>query len=79
MKEQIKKYILETFMYGEGQLEDDDQLFESGIIDSMGFIKLLSHIEETFKVSISMDEVSMENFSTVNDIIGVINEKLNKA
>jgi acyl carrier protein len=78
MKEQIKKYIIETFLYGEGSLEDDDQLFESGIIDSMGFIKLLSHIEETFKVSIGMDEVSMENFGTVNDIMEVINQKMKK-
>ena len=28
MKEQIKKYIIDTFMYGEGSVEDDEQLFE---------------------------------------------------
>jgi acyl carrier protein len=78
MKEEIKKYIIETFMYGEGNLEDDDQLFESGIIDSMGFIKLLAFIEETFSVSISMDEVSMDNFSTINNIEKMINQKLNQ-
>lgn len=79
MKEQIKQYIIETFMYGEGNLEDDDPLFESGTIDSMGFIKLLSFVEETFSVSIAMDEVSMDKFGTVNDIVEVINQKLNKA
>lgn len=78
MKEQLKKYIIDTFMYGEGELEDDEQLFESGIIDSMGFIKLLTFIDNTFNVPIDMGEVTMDKFSTVNDIADIINEKLNK-
>lgn len=75
MKAQIKKYIIDTFMYGEGALEDDEALFDSGIIDSLGFIKLLAFIEENFNVSMDMSEVSMENFNTVNDIQATIEGK----
>lgn len=78
MKEQIKKFIIDTFMYGEGSLEDDEQLFESGIVDSMGFIKLLSYIEKTFNVPVDMSEVTMDKFGTVNDIVEMVNSKLNK-
>lgn len=78
MKEQIEKFIVETFMFGEGTLEDDEQLFESGIIDSMGFIKLLSFIEKTFNVPVDMSEVTMDKFGTVNDIVKMINTKLKK-
>ncbi len=79
MKEKIKKYIVDTFMYGEGSFEDDAQLFESGIVDSMGFIKLLSFIEATFNVPIDMSEVTMDNFGTVNDIITMVTSKLENA
>jgi D-alanine--poly(phosphoribitol) ligase subunit 2 len=78
MEEQIKKFIIDTFMYGEGSLKNDEPLFESGIIDSMGFIKLLSFIEKTFNVPVDMSEVTMDKFGTVNDIVAVINSKLNK-
>ncbi len=78
MKEQIKKFIVDTFMYGEGQVSDDEQLFESGIIDSMGFIKLLTFIENTFNVPIDMGEVTMDKFGSVNDIADIVNSKLNK-
>lgn len=75
MKEQIKRYIVETFLYGEGTIEDDQSLFDSGIIDSLGFIKLLAFIEETFQVDIDRSEVGMENFNTVNEILATIETK----
>ncbi len=78
MEEQIKKFIIDAFMYGEGSLKNDEPLFESGIIDSMGFIKLLTFIEKTFDVPVDMSEVTMDKFGTVNDIVEVINSKLNK-
>jgi acyl carrier protein len=76
MKEQIKKYIEDTFMYGERSVEDDEELYESGLINSMGFFKLLTFIEETFDVSIDMGELSVDNFTTVTDITAMIKSKL---
>ncbi len=78
MKEQLKKFIVGNFMYGEGNIADDEDLFESGVIDSLGFIKLLSFIEKTFNVPIDMSEVAMDEFGTVNDIADMINKKLKK-
>lgn len=75
MKDRIKAFIVDTFLYGEGTIEDDQSLFDSGIIDSLGFIKLLAFIEETFKVDIDRSEVGMENFNTVNDILATIQGK----
>jgi hypothetical protein len=42
LKHLLKKYITETFMFGEGQLNYETPLFESGIMFPMGFIKLLA-------------------------------------
>ena len=78
MKEQIKNFIIMTFMDGEGNLEDDQSLFESDIIDSLGVIKLLTYIENKFNVHIEIGGITLENFSSINDIEQMIKKTLNK-
>lgn len=78
MKEQLKQFIINTFMFGEGTVEDDENLFDSGIIDSLGFIKLLAFVEEKLKISIDMSEVTMEKFSTINNMVKTIESKMHK-
>lgn len=76
MKDQIKEYIIKTFMSGAGRLEDDEPLFDSGIIDSLGLINLLSFISEKFEISVDMSDVTMDKFSTVNNIMKTLEGKM---
>jgi acyl carrier protein len=76
VKEQIKSFIVENFLFGERGLEDDEPLFESGIIDSLGLIKLIAFIEKNFNISIDMGEIMIENFSTLNDIMETLGSGL---
>ena len=75
MKEKIRDFIVKNFLFGERELKDDESLFESGIIDSLGLIKLLAFIDEKFKISIDMSEIVMENFNTLNDIMETLKSK----
>ena len=75
IKEKIRAYIISNFMNGEGQITDDEQLFESGIIDSIGFIKLLSYIESTFNTLMDISEFSIDS-GTVNGITQMVNDKI---
>ena len=77
MKEKIKHFIIENFLFSERGLKDDEPLFESGIIDSLGLIKLIAFIEEKFNVSIDMSEIMIENFNTVNDIMETLKSRMN--
>jgi acyl carrier protein len=78
MKEKIKDFILQTFMFGEGTLKDKQPLFESGLIDSLGFLKLLAFIEKNFGISFDMKEIAIENFNTVEDIVKTLEKKMKK-
>ena len=78
MKEQLKKFIINSLMYGKGSIRDDEPLFETGIIDSLGFIKLLSFVQDKLNVPIDMSEVTMEKFSTINDIVKTLERKMQK-
>lgn len=76
MKEQLKKFIIDTFMYGKGTIDDNEPLFESGIIDSLGFVKLLAFIDETLKVHLNMGDITIEKFGTINQMTETIESKI---
>lgn len=53
-----------------------DSLVETGIIDSVGIMKLVEHIEGTFKVKIGDDELLPENFDTLDEITKLVRAKV---
>ncbi|MBM3984220.1 MAG: acyl carrier protein [Planctomycetes bacterium] len=75
MREQLRKYIIDTFMYGEGKITDDQQLFETGVIDSLSFMKLLDAVEKDFGVSLDMSEVTIDNFASIDAMVATIEAK----
>jgi len=54
----------------------NDDLFEKGIIDSMGFLSIITYIEEEFNIDVSDEELLPENFSTVGAMSKYIDHKL---
>jgi acyl carrier protein len=75
VKEQIRSFIVENFLFSERGLEDDEPLFDSGIIDSLGLIKLIAFIEKKFNISIDMSEIMIENFNTLNGIMETLKSR----
>ena len=57
------------------QLDDDEPLIESGIIDSLGILKILAFMDETFGVDLSSDQIKLENFKTVRSICALIDRQ----
>jgi len=77
-KQMIRAFIIEEFEVNKDKLSDSKPLFDSGIIDSLGMVKLTAFIESTFKIAISPSEVTMDNFDTVDKIAGYVDKKLKK-
>jgi len=75
LKDEIKEFIIKTFMQGKGALKDSDSLFESNVIDSFGILELISFIEKKFKVAVNPSEVTIENFNSVDKIAKFIEGK----
>jgi acyl carrier protein len=63
-KESIRNFILDSINIPD--LNDDDNLFESGIVNSLFAVQLMTFIEKSFNIEVTMDDLSMENFSSVN-------------
>jgi acyl carrier protein len=78
---QVRKYILENFMYtdDESRLTPDLSLIDNGIVDSTGALELVSFIEEAFAVRVADAELVPDNFDSLAKLTAYIQRKLSSA
>ena len=46
----------------------ETDLFETGVLDSLGFVELVLHLEQEFGVKITLEQVELDNFRSVERI-----------
>lgn len=70
----IIKYIQNNLLIGKGEIElsPEDDLLASGLIDSMGVMRLVGFVEETFKIKIPPEDIVIENFMDVKAITNYV-------
>ena len=71
MKERIIELIHEINEYED--FEDDTDLFENDVLDSMTLVLLINNMEAEFSIFIPEETVTLANFATVNRIVDTIN------
>lgn len=54
----------------------DVDLVEIGVLDSLGFITLLTHIEEEFGVAVPIEDLDVEKFRSVARITSYLGDRL---
>ena len=79
MREKIKKFIEANLIrYDQDRkFTDDDNIFSKGYVSSLFAMKLLNYLEAEFNISINTDEMQLQNFSSVNNIVSFVEKKLN--
>jgi len=77
LKENIKQFIEANLIVFEDEVEihDEDNIFQMGYVNSLFAMKLLTYVENEFGITIENDEMDIKNFSTVNNIVGLITKK----
>ncbi len=75
-KDRIRAFVVENFLFGEGEdLKDDTSFLDEGIIDSTGILELVDFLEEEFEISIDDEELIPENLDSVDLLAAFIAEK----
>ncbi|HKS06193.1 MAG TPA: phosphopantetheine-binding protein [Gemmatimonadaceae bacterium] len=61
------------------QLDDDANLFESGIVNSLFAVQLMTFIEKQFSIEVGMDDLDIENFKSLNATTAFVLRKNGRA
>jgi len=64
IKETVKRFILSSINIT--RFDDDDNLFELGIVNSLFAVQLMTFIEKTFSIEVEMEDMDIENFKSLN-------------
>lgn len=78
IRQDVKAFILENFLQGEDpkNLTDETELKESGILDSLSTLKLVSFLEERFNVELEANDLDAGNLSSLANIERLVKSKL---
>ena len=75
-KQAIKEFIVENFLFGEGNgLKDETSLLEEGIIDSTGILELVTFLEDEFSITVEDEELIPENLDSIANVVQYLTTK----
>ncbi len=76
IQEKVKQYILQASHADANKIKNESLLFKEGFFDSMGFILLITFLEEEFKIKTFDSDLLEENFESINAIRDFVGRKL---
>ena len=77
IKEIIKEQIHQSTYVEKNKIQDNSLIFKEGYFDSMGFVVLITFLEEKFNIKIVDEDLIEENFESINAITDFIIRKIN--
>jgi acyl carrier protein len=74
VREAIAKYIVDEFLDGAPSALSDAgaNLIETEVIDSLGIFLLVDFLQARFGIEIDAEEISIENFTSVESIAALV-------
>lgn len=73
----VREFIAENFLFrADADLDDDQSLLDSGVIDSTGVLEVIAFLEQTFGISIADEEIVPENLDSINNMTRYLASKL---
>ncbi|MFS9287657.1 D-alanine--poly(phosphoribitol) ligase subunit DltC [Streptococcus pseudopneumoniae] len=76
IKSEVIEIIDELFMEDVSDMMDED-LFDAGVLDSMGTVELIVEIENRFDIRVPVTEFGRDDWNTANKIVAGIVELQN--
>ena len=76
VKSQVIEIIDELFMEDVSDMMDQD-LFDAGVLDSMGTVELIVELESRFGIRVPVSEFGRDDWNTANKIVEGVTELQN--
>jgi len=71
----IKKFVTEELLNSSLEVGAEDNLLSDGMVDSIGMLRLVSHIEELAQITIPHEDLVIENFQTIKAIVEYLEQR----
>ncbi len=69
LKEKIRGFLKERFPLARTRgIQNNDPLLESGVLDSLGVLDVVSFAEKEFGIQVNDEELVPENFQTIDHL-----------
>lgn len=78
IRQTIRGWLLSEVLPGEepGNLSDDLNLRDAGVLDSLSTVQLVDLLEDRFGIEIGVEEANIGNFATINQLVEYISGKV---
>lgn len=77
IKELIKKFLNERFLFNQAaEIDEDASLIENGLVDSLGVLEIVGFIEEQFQLEVQDEDLTSDNLDSVNKIVRFVERKM---
>jgi acyl carrier protein len=68
IREKVRDYVLQAVYVDKEKIKDESLIFKEGYFDSMGFMVLITFIEEQFGIKTNDGDLLEENFESISAI-----------
>ena len=78
LRAEIRDFVLNELLKGmvdERELQDNLQMIKDGLIDSIGIMRLLTFLSQTYNIELTDDDFKMKNFESIDNICEFIMRK----
>jgi len=77
VRDEIRAFVFARFPMAQSrQIGDGESLLDSGIVDSLGILDIVTHLEDRFGVEIGDDDLNPENFDSIEVLSAFVDGKL---
>lgn len=77
VRSDLRAFVEDNFLYLRPDLElhDGDDLLARGILDSLGFVELVEEVQQRYGVTVADEEITEENFGSIEAIAGFVAQR----
>ena len=78
LRAEIRDFVLNELLKGmvdESELQDNRQMIKDGLIESIGIMRQLTFLSQTYNIELTDDDFKMKNFESIDNICEFIMRK----
>ena len=79
MRQTLAEFISKELLRSDELIEGDENLLADGMVDSLGMLRLVSHIEEISGIKVPPQDFIIDNFRTLDVLCGYLESRTSDA